>query len=351
MVPKFISNLARIGRTYQAGGYPPFVYQDRDASGYLPVFYFHDVNREDFARQLSYLKENNYSSIDCDSAVTLLDSGDAGASRAVVLTVDDGLVSLYDVIFPLLAEYQVKVVAYIVPDWIGQEGYITWEQCSEMHASGLVDIQSHSCAHARRITGLTVQGVWERNSSSKPDWDVPELKPSYIDSGVKCFPVFRGESLFGVQSLLSLPEHFWLDCLTLASAPSGSPSIRDFQLLADRYRGEAMHFDADALLEEMAADLLASRAAIEARLPGHKVRHFAFPWHLNSSASWKALDMAGFNSAAVGLELPGESQAAGSARKLLRVNGDFLYCLPGKRRQGFTRIVVKKIKKNLGLGF
>jgi len=348
MIQEFCSSLFQMRKTYKNGGYPPFVYPGKDTSAYLPVFFFHDIGKDEFTSQLTYLGENGYSTIDCEEATIQLDRGMVDG-RSVMLTVDDGLVSLYQTIYPLAKKFKVKIVAYVVPDWIGQEGYVTWQQCREMHDSGVVDLQSHSCAHARRITMLKVQDIWQRDRTPGKRWDVPELRPEFLQKGVRSFPIFPGESLFDVDSLVTLPAAFWQECLERGSGESGEISLRMFQELADRYQGEAMRVTGEALTAEMATELAASKAAIESELPGHSVWHFAFPWHLNSATSWQALEEAGFRSAAVGLELPGEGHVPGGVRKLLRVNGDYLFCLPGNNRRGFGNILARKIQKRLGL--
>jgi len=338
-----------MGQTYRRGGYPPFVYPRKDASAYLPVFFFHDIGEDEFARQLTYLSNNGYSTIDCEEAMKLLEQGMVDG-RSVMLTVDDGLVSLYETIYPLAKKFQAKIVAYIVPDWIGQEGYINWQQCREMHESGVVDIQSHSCAHARRITELKVKDVWRQGQPLDLWWRIPELRPEYLQEGVGCFPIFNGKSLFEVDMLINLPQEFWQECIELGRSKCGNNKILQlFQDLVDCYRGEAEYVQDEALTIKMTDDLVASKALIESELPGHSVMHFAYPWHVNSAASWRALERAGFRSAAVGLELPGKGHAPGAIRKLLRVNADFILCLSGKQRQGFGRILATKIQRKLGL--
>jgi peptidoglycan/xylan/chitin deacetylase (PgdA/CDA1 family) len=64
----------------------------------------------------------------------------------VVVTFDDGLASDYKLAFPLLTEFRMKAVFFVNTSTVGQAGYSTWSQITEMHRAGM-SIQSHSHRH------------------------------------------------------------------------------------------------------------------------------------------------------------------------------------------------------------
>lgn len=79
--------------------------------------------------------------------------------RAILVTVDDGDVSLYTRVYPLALAYRIPIVAAVVGQWldvppggsvnyggvpIPRSGFIDWNQAREMQASGLVEFASHS---------------------------------------------------------------------------------------------------------------------------------------------------------------------------------------------------------------
>ena len=75
---------------------------------------------------------------------------DALPDRPILLTFDDGYVSNYTLLYPLLREYRIKaVISPIVsmPDtpWTEDE-FCSWEMYREMASSGLVEIGSHTYA-------------------------------------------------------------------------------------------------------------------------------------------------------------------------------------------------------------
>lgn len=75
--------------------------------------------------------------------------------KSVLLTFDDGALSSYTRVFPLLKQYDFPAVFAIPTSWIngnnkdaysayGENNLMTWDQMREMQESGLVDFASHS---------------------------------------------------------------------------------------------------------------------------------------------------------------------------------------------------------------
>ena len=67
-------------------------------------------------------------------------------SPVVVVTFDDGLVTDYEIAFPLLAEFGQRAVFFLNTSTIGRTGYLTWAQVAEMQRNGM-SIQSHGHRH------------------------------------------------------------------------------------------------------------------------------------------------------------------------------------------------------------
>ncbi len=79
--------------------------------------------------------------------------------RAILITVDDGDISLYTRIYPLALAYRMPIVAAVVGQWldvppggsvnyggapVARSQFISWDQAREMQASGWVEFASHS---------------------------------------------------------------------------------------------------------------------------------------------------------------------------------------------------------------
>jgi len=63
-----------------------------------------------------------------------------------IITFDDGNLSDYSVVFPLLKEYNIKAIFFINPVNIGNSGFIDWSMVKEMSNAGMV-IGSHGYNH------------------------------------------------------------------------------------------------------------------------------------------------------------------------------------------------------------
>lgn len=123
------------------------------STGFLGDIY--SVRKKDLIEQFDYLKAHY-------NVVGLQDIQDAAAGKknlppkAVLITVDDGLASFYENVYPLLKTYKFKAVFSIVGKWTedgaaADYGFkdsnpkmASWKQIKEMAKSGWVDIASHS---------------------------------------------------------------------------------------------------------------------------------------------------------------------------------------------------------------
>jgi hypothetical protein len=344
---RLVSDLLLMARTYARGGYPPFVYGGAPPAEHLPALFFHAVQPSRFEAQLAFLRDNGYETLSCDEATARQRGQGTRGRRDVLLTFDDGLASLHRDAYPLLSRYGFKAVAYILPAWVGQPGFVTWNQIREMHASGLVDIQSHSFAHASLVTHMAIAGVWSRRGPSHLGWDLPGVSPDMDLARFSRLPVLEGTSLFQARHAFILPRPFWEECL---SAPDGDrrEHLLRYRAILRRHRDQATEWTGSMIRGRMREDLEASRQALEEALPGHHVRHFAYPWHLHGPDAWSTLELTGFSSAAVGLESSSDDRrTTDSVLEILRVNGDFLTCLPGRGRESAWRVFARKARRRL----
>lgn len=127
------------------------IYEQED---YLPIFGYHYVSPDhkkieerrhflelhlsDFRKQIAY--ETNELSChwltfgEVMEKYVLLDK--KTPRRTCVATFDDGHKDSYQYIFPVLKEFDIPATFYIITDFIGNPGYMTWEQLDELYRSG-----------------------------------------------------------------------------------------------------------------------------------------------------------------------------------------------------------------------
>ncbi|MGA7827739.1 MAG: polysaccharide deacetylase family protein [Geobacteraceae bacterium] len=102
-----------------------------------------------FESQLSFLRTNGYRVIPLQRLVnSYLGKAPAPPRSSVVIVADDGHLSVYTDMQPLVKKYKVPVTLFIYPSAISNAKYaMTWQQLRELKKGGLFDIQSHTYWH------------------------------------------------------------------------------------------------------------------------------------------------------------------------------------------------------------
>jgi peptidoglycan/xylan/chitin deacetylase (PgdA/CDA1 family) len=132
-----------------------------DAGGYqvVPILCYHqfgagsrarnkmEVSQAAFEQQMGWLKANGYSVVSLADLHGFLAGTKTLPEKAVVITIDDGYRSAYDIAFPILKKYGFPATIYVYSDFVNSGMALTWAQLNEMEASGLVDVESHSKTH------------------------------------------------------------------------------------------------------------------------------------------------------------------------------------------------------------
>jgi peptidoglycan/xylan/chitin deacetylase (PgdA/CDA1 family) len=354
------------GRGFAAayrGMYPPFVFGRELDARIAPIFYYHSVSRETFEGHLRYLQCNGYRTLVGDELYEDFAGAARSRARRVALSFDDGLEDLYTVVYPLLQEFRCTAIAYIVPAAVGTPGFVTWAQVEEMHASGCVDFQSHSMTHQPIFTSPQIVDFFHPDSVHFPPWDVAATSVPNNDNNNAQQPPY-GAPIYTWRSRLSDSRRYLPDrrvhalCASFV-AENGDPRlfkhgrwrrklrnlVADFardQHLADSYEDEAMQ------RRGITEEIQASKDAIERRLHGKCVRHFAFPWHQSGDLARRALVEAGYKTVAIGLSTERQPVAlSDNTFEVTRLSGDFVPALPGTGRQPLWRIMLLKAVKRI----
>jgi peptidoglycan/xylan/chitin deacetylase (PgdA/CDA1 family) len=349
------------------GFYPDFV-TSNGFSNQLPIFYYHEVNEIEFNQQLMYLRRNKYTTLTTDDCYQVTTSSQALDPRWIILTFDDGLDDLYHVAYPLLKKYGLKGVAFIIPKWIGHKGMVTWKQVVEMHESGVIDFQSHSLQHASIFTSNEIIGLFDGMAHGKP-WDVPVVRKNEADQVLGISEI--GAPIYRFTSRMSDSPRYYPDVefderlkeaiksrcgddfhkskATRRVVSSVINSVAHSRIGRDNFESKEEQIDA------IKNELILSKKIIEQNLPGKCVSHFAFPWSQTGELALELMPRCGYKSAYTGLLIknsPGGNKPRTSQGfwRFNRVNGDFLYCLPGKDRQPFVRILLQKMIRRVRRG-
>jgi peptidoglycan/xylan/chitin deacetylase (PgdA/CDA1 family) len=270
-------------------GLPEFVMSSapRELEG-IPVFCYHGVSGAVFESHLRFLRDNGYNALTADEFLLALANGSQPASRStarrVVITFDDGLLNLYDTVFPLLREYRTPVVAFLSPafhaartcnqasDASDDVSTCSWEEIEVMHGSGLVDFQSHTFEH--RLVY---------------DW------------------------------------------------PRGAPLSGMSDSTCDGLRGPALSIE---------DDLARARELLEDRL-GKNVRHLAFPQYDGTPDAIRIGRACGYEAFYWGTRPWKALNTSGDDLScIVRLSGEFLPRLPGERRASLRAILRERYVRN-----
>lgn len=105
------------------------------------------VSAAAFEAQMAHLAGNGYHVAPLGDLRAFLEGSASLPQRTVVITIDDGYASTFDIAFPVLKQYSLPATLFLYTDFVGAPDALTWAQMKEMVASGLVEIQPHSKTH------------------------------------------------------------------------------------------------------------------------------------------------------------------------------------------------------------
>lgn len=353
------------GLSYYRDACDPAGYLARLGGGEPPIFMFHDVEPERFARQLEALERKDLRGVSCAD----VDWSDPDP-RDVVLTFDDGRASLYDVAWPLLRRHGFRGTAFLSPGLMEPAAtapdcairrLVDFDAVRRMHASGVIDFQLHGYAHARvfvsdRIVDFARPGrpdanlgisAWRVRRDGRESCDV-ELTPGepiyeygsrwgphprFLDSErVREACRRRVEDGGGGERFFADPD--WRDALEAAARDARSVAgDEDWETSEER--------DADRrLLLRLARDRL--RAEIEA-----PATHFALPWAEEGTGVEEVALASGIEHLHRGYLSPAGYARAnrGALPRHPRLKEFFLDRLPGPGRPPLPAFVAREIRR------
>ena len=155
----------------------------------IPVLMYHHVNAagnfinvgpETFELQMRYLKEKGYTAVHAGEFSGILSGKAAAPRKPVMITFDDGWLDNWVFAFPVLKQYGMKAVVFLITSRVApggkrprsDEGFtaalpthresqsiiengradevmLSWDEVAEMKDSGLVEFHSHTHTHRR----------------------------------------------------------------------------------------------------------------------------------------------------------------------------------------------------------
>ena len=126
-----------------------------------------------FEAQMDYLARNGYNVLPLSRVTAFIERGEPIPRKSVVLTIDDGYRSTYEVAFPILKKYGFPATVFLYSDFVGAPDALTWPQMKEMESSGLVNIQPHSKTHSNLTARLAGESDAKYRERMRTEVEVP----------------------------------------------------------------------------------------------------------------------------------------------------------------------------------
>jgi peptidoglycan/xylan/chitin deacetylase (PgdA/CDA1 family) len=105
------------------------------------------VRASDFAAQMQFLKDNDYTPITIDELFGFLQYRQDIPPKAVVITIDDGWRGVYDIAYPILKKFAYPATLFVYTDLINDSRKtLSWDMVAELDKAG-IDVQCHTRTH------------------------------------------------------------------------------------------------------------------------------------------------------------------------------------------------------------
>lgn len=344
--------------------YPAFVFGGA-VGRQLPVFHFHEVSAGYLEPYLLYLVENGYRTVTSEAVARWVRDGVHPGDRSVVLCFDDAWTSAWTVAAPLLKRHGLRAITFAIPGRtvdaervrpvLGQTDgdppdldrsetpFCTWPELRALQAEGVVDVQSHTYAHAKVFCDDVITDfislAYRPHVHARP----------CVQAGRR--PVFLGPEdvgapLYQLRSRMSdtlryddpaaraRAEH-------AVSAGGGAAFFQNPDWARELRRAVGKPtgaFETEAERERVILeDLAAAREELNGRLRSNTVKHLCFPWAVAGVVAEHCARRAGYDTAWAD-RLGGRRtvREGDNPFRLMRLKHKFIFNLPGRgRRRGF----------------
>jgi peptidoglycan/xylan/chitin deacetylase (PgdA/CDA1 family) len=124
------------------------------------------VTAEVFDQQMQYLQDNGYHVITFSALSDYFEQGQELPTLPVIISFDDGWETQFEYALPSLEKYHYPATFFVVTDYIGRPGFISWSQLQTLLTDGM-RIGSHSRSHPRLNKIKDSAKLWDQIYNSK----------------------------------------------------------------------------------------------------------------------------------------------------------------------------------------
>ncbi|MCM3690425.1 endo-1,4-beta-xylanase [Neobacillus niacini] len=130
----------------------------------IPVLLYHrvvgnpsnqwtDTSIVQFEQTMKYLNDNGYHTLSAEQYVSIMEGKETAPENPILLTFDDGTPDFITNALPVLKQYNMNAVLFVVSDWIGKGYSMSEEQLESMADESSVSLQNHTKTHDGAIWG------------------------------------------------------------------------------------------------------------------------------------------------------------------------------------------------------
>jgi hypothetical protein len=329
---------------------PPFIRGGGLAPGDVPVFTFHSLEPESFDRRMRFLANAGYRTLSVAEYLAVVRGETPAPPRAVLLTIDDGRATTWTVGYPVLRQYGLRAIAFLVTSVVhdsaevgatcaftgdcpsrtdgggttepgadrerfGDLPFLTWAEVERMQ--DVIEVESHTHTHARiPVARRKAFVLHERQRRGYEQFDVPFLR---IDGELR-----RGADL-----------------------PAGHPLPAFASRLSSARRVDVEGIEtAEARRLSILHELTEPIETLRRRL-GRRATALCYPWHVAARDVPSLVREAGYTLAFGGKSVRGTpvSRPNCDLLRIPRVGEDWVERLPGEGRRSFATVFVEKIQR------
>ena len=356
-IGRLLRTAARVSRTR----YPGFIFGLPLARDEIPVFTYHDVETQVFARDLEFLHSNGYRTL-CLEEYLAARNGGRRPARAVLLTFDDARKSFLTVALPLLRTFDARAVLFVPSYWMttpaqpADDLFMSWPEVRACVESGLVDVQSHAHRHALVATAPQLLDFAHPQALARfdiYDWPMRNLDGvEELGRPAPGTPIYRSTPLLSATRRFVENSEITQACRELVERNGGEQFFAQPQWrqqlselhrnLSERLQGQYM--DDDAFRALVASEFELNREQFRKHL-GVPPSCIAYPWMLGSRLSLELAKRHGIRTAfGVALDYRAERRRASLPIPVFgRLKCDWLQFLPGRQRSNVLAAVGRKL--------
>ena len=151
----------------------------------LPIIMYHHLSENSkklnkytispsqFKDDLDYIKSNGFTTVNIADLIDFCENKKSLPPKPIMITFDDGYMSVFEYAYPLLKQYDMKAVINIIGKYTDiysecddhniNYSHITWDELKAMQQSGVFEIQNHT--YDMHLNGIR-NGIAKKPSES-----------------------------------------------------------------------------------------------------------------------------------------------------------------------------------------